>query len=272
MKIVILYSGGLDSKIMEKWAKVHNPDDEIIKVYYNIGAEYNWKEIQTLEDDVIKFDMPWFAGHQSLVGKHGSLSGNIFIPGRNLAMACLAACQFLPDEIWLGALLGEMHQDSTDKNWGFANVANSTFEYVLSGFGKSPKIRFPLAEAGFGKLEATRWGVENGLTDEILQSSSCLSGEVGNCGKCVVCLRRAGIFHQLGLDEPYNVYPFNAPKNIPIVLEMLDGELGLPCHYDEHRRSEIMPAIMEIYGTNNCNNLKEIFTVMRNAYRKNNVE
>lgn len=244
-RIVILYSGGLDSKIMAEYAARTEPDAEVVKVYYDIGAEYCWKEMNALEGDVFVHHMDWFYTNTKV--KDGSSSGSIFIPGRNLALATLAACQYLPDEIWLGALLGEMHADSTDKNNTFRDLANDTFAYVLQGW-KKPKIVFPLAEAGFGKFEATKWAFDNGLKDMILGSSSCLNGESGACGRCVVCARRAGIFMQLGISEKYNVDPWTHRENVPMLVAMLEAEINGDGHYDEYRRREIVPALRMIYA------------------------
>lgn len=244
-KIVILYSGGLDSLIMKRYAEVHNPDVDVICVWYDIGQAYARKEEAVLPSFVIKHKLDWLESDTVLVGKEGSASGNIFIPGRNLVLATAVACNYLPDEVWMGALLGEMHEDSTDKNYKFAVMASNTLTYVLSPFkATGVKVKFPLADANFNKLRAVEWAVKNGVTvADILKSSSCLSGEAGNCGACVVCFRRWGIFKQLGIvGEIYNVDPLTVDANLDMVGEMLHGT-----HYDDDRKSEILPALPDLY-------------------------
>jgi len=240
MKILILYSGGLDSLIMKRYAEVKYPDAEVVYTWYDIGQEYNHKERAVLPDFVEKLHLDWLQPGSSVQSKDDSASGNIYIPGRNLVLATMAACKHLPDQIWMGALQGEVHDSATDKNWEFLGRASTTLSYVLKPFlPNGVEVRFPLAEAGFNKFTATEWALENGITkEEILHSSSCLSGEHGNCGRCVVCFRRFGIFAQLGFEEQYNVHPLEVEENEKIAAEMLYGT-----YYDSHRKQEIIPAL-----------------------------
>lgn len=241
-KILILYSGGLDSLIMKRFAEVNYPLAEVTCVWYDIGQEYARKEEAVLPDFVIKHKFDWLDAQTTAASKEGSASGNIYIPGRNLVLAVAAACKYLPDEVWLGALAGETHDQATDKNYDFLKYLNRTLGYVLSPFTTSIKARFPLAGAGFNKLRAVKWATENGVSNEaILKSSSCLSGETGNCGKCIVCFRRWGIFKQLGIPaEHYNVHPLECQSNWDVIEEMMFGT-----HYDDERKSEVMPAVPE---------------------------
>lgn len=248
MHIVILYSGGLDSLIMKKYAEVRHPEDKVDLVWYDIGQEYRDKELDALPEGCEVRTIDWLNDFVLPVAKENTQ--DIMIPGRNLALATLAACQYLPDEIWMGALLGETHAEATDKNWQFLQLLNDTLAYVLKPFGKMPIVRFPLAEDGFSKLDAVKWFLANGGTEtEILHSSSCLTytrhGDPKACGQCIVCLRRWGIFSQLGIAEEYVKDPVYdmSEQNKKMVCEMLKGEMGQECHYDEHRRREIIPAL-----------------------------
>jgi 7-cyano-7-deazaguanine synthase in queuosine biosynthesis len=252
MKICILFSGGLDSIIMNHWATVNYPDAEIVLVYYDIGQDYNFKERAVLPSTVKIRNLDWLEG----VYFSKENTQNIMIPGRNFALVTLAACQELPDKIWMGALQGEIHDYATDKNYKFKSMINDSLAYVLSPYGKTPEVEFPLADAGFGKFEATEWYIQNnGDIDTLINSSSCLSNESNNdchnCGQCIVCLRRWGIFLQLGLTEDYIHHPIDeiSLENKKMIKEMLNGEKGLPCHYDSFRRREIIPAL-RIYTKN----------------------
>ncbi len=249
MNILILYSGGLDSLIMKRFAEHYYPDAVVTSVFFDIGQPYAAKERAALPDYVIQRELPWLAHDFEGQSKEGSdsVSGNIFIPGRNLLLATAAACMYLPDEIWMGALLGETHAESTDKNYVFLDKINDTLRYVMAPFKRNIKVRFPLADAHHNKLTATRWAYEHGVTEaQIKHSSSCLSGEAGNCGKCVVCLRRWGIFRQMGFtQEQYNVDPLETRELRDMVNAMTCGD-----HYDEHRRSEILPALPDGYIDN----------------------
>ena len=239
MKIAILYSGGLDSRIMLQYARCHYPKSEVKCLWYAIGQDYEAKERAALPDFVEQRTLTWLDESHRPVGKPDSPSGNIFIPGRNLALICAAACSELPDQVWLGALKGETTEQSTDKNYQFLEKINPVLSYVLGPFKKKVIARFPLADEGMSKLDAVKWALKSGLSkEELLATSSCLSGEPGNCGHCVVCLRRWGIFTQLGIREEYNRDPLSCEENRAIIDEMLYGN-----HYAESRKEEILPAL-----------------------------
>jgi 7-cyano-7-deazaguanine synthase in queuosine biosynthesis len=258
LKIGISYSGGLDSFILYRYATIHYPDAEVICKYFDIGQDYAAKEIATLPEWVEVRKIEWLRHGEELAGKEGSKSGNIIIPGRNMVLATMMASLTLADEIWMGALLGETHAGSTDKNYDFINYMNTTLSYVYSPFKEGGiEIKFPLADAGMGKFESVEWALNNGLTpDQLMATSSCLNGENGNCGRCVVCCRRWGIFGQLGFEEKYNVHPMEVPQNLDMVLEMIKGERGDECHYDEFRRREIMPFVYAYFDLGNLDKLR----------------
>jgi 7-cyano-7-deazaguanine synthase in queuosine biosynthesis len=253
-KILILNSGGLDSMIMYHLAKAEYPDAIVEQCYFDIGHDYAWKEKAVLSKDVDVFDMTWFAatGH----GKEGNAMNNIFIPGRNMMFAVLAASKYLPNEIWLGALCGEIHDQATDKNIKFKDMLNELLGYVLSPFTNDCKVVYPFVDRDWGKLEATEWAVNNGLKEQVLHSSSCMNGEEGNCGVCGVCLRRAGIFMQLGMSEEYNQDPFTAEQNRNMIKQLIKAEIeGDDSHYDRYRREELIPALKQYFNEDNLETL-----------------
>lgn len=241
MKCVVLHSGGLDSTVMYRMAKESGRFDEVIPVYFDIGHEYAWKEKQRLPPETQVFDMQWFQAEGK--GKEGNAMANIFIPGRNMMFATLAACKFVPNEIWLGSLMGEIHAQATDKNLTYRFKQNNLLQYVLSPFGEV-QVVFPFVDKQMGKLGVTALGISYGMKDEIEKSSSCMSGEAGSCGKCGVCLRRAGIFAQLGLEEKFNVDPWTAKENFKMILALLDAAIREDySHYDWYRIEEIVPTL-----------------------------
>lgn len=254
--IVLLYSGGLDSFIMGQYAREMNPKAKITKVFFDIGAPNNYKEREILPPDVEVLDMKWFC--QGPVGKDGNATGNIFIPGRNMVFATIAASKYLPDEIWLGALCGEIHESATDKNLYFNGLQNDLLKYVLSPFkdGPFPQLVFPFVDRGWGKLDITKLGVEYGLADQLVKTRSCLSDTPNNCGRCAVCARRRGIFMQLGLKEEYDVEPFEAVENAKMLAELVSEDYS---HYDQHRKDEIVPALLEYHPTKTRKQIEEYY-------------
>lgn len=232
MRIVILYSGGLDSLIMSRYAELTQPNAEVIKVYFDIGQEYAHKEIAQLTSDVIVKKIEW---NPTPVAKEGNTAGAIMIPGRNLVFAILAASMFTPDQVWLGALSGEDNAGATDKNEKFRQLTNDTLEYVLSPYCNT-KLVFPFIEADMGKLDITRWALENGIPAQtILDSSSCMDGTLQKCGKCIVCGRRWGIFRQLGISETYTTHPLQSASIREHIKAVLTDDGN---HYNNKRKAE----------------------------------
>ena len=58
-KIAILYSGGLDSYILYHYAKITNPTDDIIGVYWDHGQEADEAEQLSLPDFVQVRKVDW---------------------------------------------------------------------------------------------------------------------------------------------------------------------------------------------------------------------
>ena len=256
-KVVILYSGGLDSFIMKKLAEAKFPHLDLKLVHFDIGQDYSEKEMNAIKNsgfDVEIRKVEWLSKGQELSGKQENNSGNIFIPGRNMILSSLAASIYMADEVWMGGLKGEDHAGATDKNKTFIDKTNELWSYVYSPFDTVPKLVFPLIEENWGKFEAVKWAFDSGnaSVDELKTTSSCLSGEEGNCGHCVVCARRKYIFKQLGFHEDYNKDPLTGEDNLKMIIEMLETKPGTPdseVHYDQWRRREIIPGLYLEFGT-----------------------
>jgi len=245
--VCLLYSGGLDSFLLYKWGKAQGC--EITCVFFDIGQPNVVKELAAIKVLGIAAEyrrIEWLQG-LPLFSNPSSLSGNIMIPGRNLVLCALAASIYLPNEIWLGALAGETHDRAHDKNYRFLEQTNDLFDYVFSTYGHQPRLVFPFADLGWSKLDVVRELMQAGIVtaDEVMTTSSCLlAGEQKNCGECVVCLRRWGIFTQLGFEESYAVSPLASKENRRIVYEMLRPS----SHYDDKRKAEVLPAVLKVLG------------------------
>lgn len=264
-KIVILYSGGLDSFIMKKLAE--SKGYETTLVHFDIGQGYSEKEMNAIHNsgyDVEIRKVDWLRPQQELSGKQENNSGNIFIPGRNLILSSLAASIYLPNAVWMGGLKGEDHAKATDKNKTFIDKTNDTWSYVYSPFQIVPKLVFPLVDENWGKFEAVEWLYKNNhaTKEEILSTSSCLSDSAEkNCGHCVVCCRRKYIFIQLGFSEEYAQDPLTGTDNLKMIIEMLKTPEDKPddeVHYDKWRRREIIPGLYIEFDTTDHEDLIRI--------------
>lgn len=206
-KIVILYSGGLDSMMMEAYAKWKHPDAEIKCVFFDHGQESVVSEIEALPEHVGIRYVDWLSDDVKAVAKHSDpFAGAIYIPGRNLVFGAIAACQYLPDEVWMGTLADEANEQATDKNQIFLDKLNDTLKYVLSPFKEDVRVVFPFVDQGWTKSDALRFLLEKNLvsTEDIRKTTSCWHNISGvPCGECKQCFKRALILDQFEIEEKH---------------------------------------------------------------------
>ena len=199
-KIAILYSGGLDSFTMHHMAKVFEKDAEIKLFYVAHGTESEDAEIALLPEGTTVINVDWLGknGVTPLPKPGQENAGNFYIPGRNMVMISLIACEFLPDEIWLGPTNAEIHETAYDKNLKFKDMLQETLRYVLTPYKPNVKIRYPLVEQDWDKDDQIRFLVENGITAQEIsdKTSSCWHNNGKQCGDCWMCLRRFFYFHK----------------------------------------------------------------------------
>lgn len=228
MNIVILYSGGLDSLMMEKLAKRDFPDANVIGLFFNHGQDSVDREIKHLPDWVKVKNLDWLGDEiKPRSKKSDPFAGAIYIPGRNLVFSVLAACYYQPDEIWLGTLADENNKDATDKNHVFIRKTEDVLDYVLSPFLDHVKIVFPLADRGWTKTDAVRSLLESGhlSVEEILRTSSCWFHTTSKpCGYCKQCLKRALVLRNFGITEEHESYHPLDIKNVECLKMMVDYE------------------------------------------------
>ena len=213
MKIVILYSGGLDSLAM--LAIAQRGDFDITCIYYRHGQEATAAELASLPQHVSVRFVDWMNLPGAKLYRHPKqkTGPGQYIPGRNLVFATLAACQELPDEVWIGALSYEAHDDATDKNRQFARLATAAISYVLSPWAERVTVELPLVDRGFDKLDATKLARAHFGDDAVLATVSCFNPRRDSngpvyCGSCLQCAKRWAVFAALGIrGERYAVNP-----------------------------------------------------------------
>lgn len=205
--IVILYSGGLDSLLMEKLALREEPEAHVTGLFFDHGQDSLKQEVKNLPLWVKKKHLDWLGDEIKPVCKTTDpFAGAIYIPGRNLVFCVLAACYYQPNEIWMGTLADENNEGATDKNETFIEKTEDTLNYVLSPFLERVKIKFPLADRGWTKTDAVKSLLDTKhLTKaEILKTTSCWfhNGEKP-CGKCKQCLKRALVLRNFNIYEEH---------------------------------------------------------------------
>lgn len=210
MKIVILYSSGLDSFLMYKLAKKEHPNAEVKCIFFAHGQDAQDVEMSKLPDFVTVRKIDWLGDDiKPLAKKSDPFAGAIYIPGRNLVFSVVAACQELPDQIWMGTMWDEDNQQATDKNEEFRKATSRLLSYVLSPFIGDVKLQFPFVQKQWTKEDAVNWALQNGVSkEELIETVSCWHqhGELP-CGECKQCTKRMLVFGLNGFEEPYVVHP-----------------------------------------------------------------
>jgi 7-cyano-7-deazaguanine synthase in queuosine biosynthesis len=225
MKIVILYSGGLDSFLMYKWAKAYHPDATIKCLFYAHGQASEQAEIKSLPSFVEVRKIDWLNDKIKPVAKASDpFADAVYIPGRNLIFSALAASQELAEEIWMGTVWDEDNPEATDKNEPFRARTSSLLSYVLNPFIDSVTIRFPFVENEMTKETAVRWALSNGTPiDDIKATVSCWNQRYDKpCGKCKQCLKRLLVFGLNGFQEEYwECNPLESQKQQQLILDYI---------------------------------------------------
>jgi 7-cyano-7-deazaguanine synthase in queuosine biosynthesis len=225
MKIVILYSGGLDSFLMYHWATKHYPDAEVKCIFYAHGQDSEQAEIAALPEFVEVRKIDWLNETLRPVAKQSDpFAGAIYIPGRNLVFSALAASQELANEVWMGTVWDEDNQQATDKNERFRSATSELLSYVLSPFVKNVVVRFPFVENKMTKESCVRWALENGIVaEQLTHTVSCWDQQTGKpCGVCKQCLKRMFVFGLNGFEEEYEVHPLSSPAQQALIIKYLE--------------------------------------------------
>lgn len=179
MKKVLLYSGGMDSWLIDK---IWKPD---MKVYVNMHTPYSEQEMERLPSDVVVVDLPL---------QQYALENSI-IPLRNVYLY-LAACNvtgFEHVEICLGALNGDR---INDKSATFAEKLNDLLHFLYapqqSQSGRLVKISMPFKQNSKREL-LMEYIKQGGTMDEAWNASFSCYHPIDDepCLSCKACFRKA---------------------------------------------------------------------------------
>ena len=185
MKKVLLYSGGLDSYI---GAKVLGSDWDL--AYFDIEHKYAKKEIETMTSLSLPFDI-----HSSLSLKEQWIEHESgFIPQRNPLLISLAQAIYDADEIALCAVAGEL---SADKHSRFFTLMSNLLSYTAN---KPVRVFSPFQKNTKSQIVKKYLELGNSL-EPLLNTRSCYSPDIDNCGQCQACFRRWVAFENNNLND-----------------------------------------------------------------------
>lgn len=176
MAKVLLYSGGMDSWLIDK---IWKPD---IKIYIDIEGSYSKEELKRLPTDVQVVSLPIGIYEQE----------NKFVPLRNLYFLMIASNY--GDELCLGATAGDW--GSKDKTPEFFKKAEEMLNFLLAKQSKvetAKKIKIETKYLYKFKNELVKEYLEQGGSLEQLykESFSCFTPEDSEpCFNCKPCFRK----------------------------------------------------------------------------------
>lgn len=181
MKKVLLYSGGMDSWIIDK---LYKPD---IKLFIDVKTPSSIEERKRLPKDVIvkEFDL----------SEYEIKEGSHLLPLRNLILAELGS--YYGDEICIGAVGGSIHYDNNEK---FRKDTEDLLNYLYSE-NNIKKIKIVLPYMNTTKEELIKMYKEQGgdLKEAFEKSFSCYEPIDGKeCGKCISCIQKIEAFKNNG--------------------------------------------------------------------------
>lgn len=195
MKKVLLYSGGMDSWLIDK---IWEPD---VKLFIDVGTEASKVERQRLPKDVIVKEFN--------LSEYEAKNEHHYLPLRNLIFIELAS--YYGDVICLGSIQvsGVRASDHTSKfiKWTtrLLNYLYSDFKKLDFGYGgitKKIKVINPWRDKRKEDLlKEYLKKYPNGLKKAFDESFSCFEPIDGKeCGKCPSCLHKREAFRNVGFD------------------------------------------------------------------------
>lgn len=188
MRKVLLYSGGMDSWLIDKLWK---PD---VKLFFDIGTSNNKgelervkKRVETLHDvEIIKLPLAQFEQKDN----------NYYLPLRNLHFVTYAA--HYGDVICVGATGSSTHRDKNDV---FSNLCENTLNYLLSEDGTGP-VKVVMPFRGMSKTDIlAQYLRDGGDIEECYNSTfSCYNPSSNGepCMNCTSCFSKFTAFYNNG--------------------------------------------------------------------------
>lgn len=209
MEKILLYSGGLDSWLIDKLWK---PDK---KIYVDLHTEYSEEEKQRLEDDVIIIDFPDISQF---------MLENGVLPLRNLYLLMIACnySNFDDVEICLGATAGDYLYN--DKSYTFGKKSEDLLNTIYNvGKFRHPNknIKINLNFLEYTKYDLLKEYIENGGDiEEAFNKSFTCQHPLNNkpCWSCKYCFLKWVAFYLAGykFNDNINKSMINYLKNIAL--------------------------------------------------------
>lgn len=229
-KLVILFSGGLDSAIAYHYALKLFPENKVTGLFVDIGQPYIEAEMASVkffkEKTGANITIVHYPFTQEKEYAYEKVTPtNHIIPGRNMTLATIAAN--FGTTIWVNALYGELKEHMPDKNWVFFNEASRILSYT---FGTKITVESPFWY--MTKTQTVSLAVDElHISEDILKATnSCyhpkiVNGETYFCGNCLTCFKRKVAMVNNGITEKYIADPFKSWYAKEVYKKIQNGSL-----------------------------------------------
>ncbi|RLE25622.1 MAG: hypothetical protein DRJ65_07285, partial [Acidobacteria bacterium] len=208
-------------------------------IYFDINSPYREKEIAAIES----LEIPVAIKKVDLIMPEDRITPTEqIIRGRNFILAALGA--YFGNEVWLGALYGEIHNHMPDKSNKFKDDFNAIAEYVYHAY--AARLVYPFEH--MTKTEVVSWALENGITPErLMRTNTCYDPVEQRCGRCSTCFKRWTAMINNGIEEEYPIEPHEseAAQSLLSAYQSAIGENDFS-HYGKKRIEETKTALGKI--------------------------
>lgn len=215
MKIVLIYSGGIDSTVLLHHAVKMHGRENVEAVTFNYGSKHNSREIECaiwntkhlkVKHNIIGMDFIRKFFKSTLLEDGGDIPYGHYeeesmkqtvVPLRNGIMIMVAAGlaeSNNADEVWIGAHAGD-HFCYPDTRPEFNKALGEAVEY-----GTESKVSLQVPFNTITKTDIVKMGEE--LKVDWNHTYSCYKGQSVHCGKCGTCTERIESFKKAGVEDP----------------------------------------------------------------------
>ena len=185
MKIIVLFSGGLDSLAALVQAKQKYGKENVRALYCDLSHRYNEKEAEASRK--ISHELGILHTTDRTLDLGGFERKDAHIPHRNMYLILRAAQELSNGEEGIVILQNTQIGETSvgDRTLKFNRAA----EKLLNISHPQTKIKVIAPFADKTKGEIVRWLLDKVGLDLIKQTIGCFSPENGRCGKCSACFR-----------------------------------------------------------------------------------
>lgn len=209
MKIVEIYSGGLDSTVL--YFHLKKQDHQVTCMNFSYGSTHNRREreaARAIVPDLVEVDIDLSLLKSALIAGNNqeipeghytdkSMQSTV-VPFRNGIMLSYAAAYAESEQMEAVAFANHAgdHAIYPDCRTEFVE----TFRAAARA-GTYQRIELISPFVGMNKTEIVRLGLDLGIKEQLFRTWSCYKGGEIHCGRCGTCVERREAFRLAGIKD-----------------------------------------------------------------------